>query len=79
MVASFEGAVSQFLRNHRARANLREKIYARALAEFEMPLLSQVMRQTKGNQLKAASLLGINRNTLRKKLTEYGIGPNGNG
>ena len=79
MVASFEGAVSQFLRNHRTRGNLREKIYARALAEFEMPLLSQVMRQAKGNQLKAASLLGINRNTLRKKLTEYGMGPSGNG
>ena len=77
--ASFEAAVSQFLRNHRMRGSSREKIYQRALAEFEIPLLRHVMRQAKGNQLKAASLLGINRNTLRKKLTEYAIGTNGTG
>ena len=77
--ASFEAAVTQFLRSHRMRGNSREKLYPRALAEFEIPLLQHVMRQAKGNQLKAASLLGINRNTLRKKLTEYGIGPSGTG
>ncbi len=77
--ASFEAAVTQFLRSHRMGGNSREKLYPRALAEFEIPLLQHVMRQAKGNQLKAASLLGINRNTLRKKLTEYGIGPSGIG
>lgn len=77
--ASFEAAVTQFLRNQRLRGSSREKIYQRALAEFEIPLLQHIMRQAKGNQLKAASLLGINRNTLRKKLTEYAIGSNGNG
>ena len=71
--ASFEAAVTNFLRTQKLRGNAREKIYPRALAEFEIPLLQQVMRQAKGNQLKAAALLGINRNTLRKKLTEYGI------
>ena len=75
--ASFESAVAHFLRQHRLRGSSREKIYQRALAEFEIPLLQHVMRQAKGNQLKAASLLGINRNTLRKKLTEYAIGANG--
>ncbi len=77
--ASFEAAVGQFLRNNRLRGSSREKLYARALAEFEIPLLQHVMRQAKGNQLKAASLLGINRNTLRKKLTDYAIGPSGKG
>ena len=37
----------------------------------ERPLLQYAMRRTGGNQSAAAELLGINRNTLRKKLTEY--------
>jgi two-component system nitrogen regulation response regulator GlnG len=75
--ASFEAAVAQFLRDQRQRGSMREKLYPRALAQFEIPLLQHVMKQVKGNQLKAAALLGINRNTLRKKLTDYGIGPSG--
>lgn len=75
--ASFEAAVTQFLRDHRLRGSSRDKLYPKALAQFEIPLLQHVMRQVKGNQLKAAALLGINRNTLRKKLTDYGIGPTG--
>jgi len=71
--ASFEAAVVQFLRDQRARPSSREKIYPRALAQFEIPLLQHVMRQVKGNQLKAAALLGINRNTLKKKLTIYNL------
>jgi two-component system nitrogen regulation response regulator GlnG len=43
----------------------------------ERPLLRAVMRETKGNQVRAAQLLGINRNTLRKKLREHGIDPLG--
>jgi two-component system nitrogen regulation response regulator GlnG len=41
----------------------------------EKPLLRAVMREMRGNQLRAAQLLGINRNTLRKKLREHGIDP----
>jgi DNA-binding protein Fis len=41
----------------------------------EKPLLRAVMRETKSNQVRAAQLLGINRNTLRKKLKEHGIDP----
>ncbi|MGB5076433.1 MAG: sigma-54 dependent transcriptional regulator [Sphingorhabdus sp.] len=77
--ATFEAAVAQFLRDNRLRGTSREKLYPKALAQFEIPLLQHVMRQVKGNQLKAAALLGINRNTLRKKLTDYGIGANGIG
>ncbi len=73
--ASFDAAVAQFLRDHKLRGSSRERLYPKALAQFEIPLLQGVMRQVKGNQLKAAALLGINRNTLRKKLTDYGITP----
>lgn len=50
-------------------------LYVRALEQFERPMLEQVLRSVHGNQIKAAQKLGINRNTLRKKLTEYGIDP----
>jgi two-component system nitrogen regulation response regulator GlnG len=43
------------------------------LRRIERPLLERVLAHTGGNQLRAAALLGINRNTLRKKLTELGI------
>ncbi len=51
------------------------KLYPSALAAFEKPLFEHVLRQTSGNQLRAASLLGINRNTLRKRLVELAINP----
>jgi two-component system, NtrC family, nitrogen regulation response regulator GlnG len=71
---SFEAAITQFFNSNKGKAFSKEKIYGRALAEFEVPLLQTVMKQAGGNQLKAASMLGINRNTLRKKLTDYRIG-----
>jgi Fis family transcriptional regulator len=43
------------------------------LQEVECPLLEIVMDQARGNQTKAAEILGINRSTLRKKLKQYGI------
>ncbi len=50
-------------------------LYHAALAEFEKPLLEYALRETEGNQVRAAQLLGINRNTLRKKIGELGIEP----
>jgi two-component system, NtrC family, nitrogen regulation response regulator GlnG len=55
----------------RASANL----YGLMVGLVEKPLLRAVLRETHGNQLRAAQILGINRNTLRKKLTEHGIDP----
>ena len=50
-------------------------IHAQAVAALERPLFAAVMSQTGGNQLRASSLLGINRNTLRKRLSELEIDP----
>jgi two-component system nitrogen regulation response regulator GlnG len=49
-------------------------LYHRAVAELERPLLDWVMARTAGNQLAAARLLGINRNTLRKRLSDLAAG-----
>lgn len=50
-----------------------KNVYEMVLAEIEAPLLEVVMRYTRGNQSKAAILLGLSRGTLRKKLKEYGF------
>ena len=50
-------------------------VYARLLPLVEKPLIETTLEVTAGNQLKAAKILGINRNTLRKKIKELGIKP----
>ena len=50
-------------------------LYHAALAAFERPLFELALLRTGGNQLRAARLLGINRNTLRKRLSELDIDP----
>ncbi len=49
-------------------------LYDMVLEQVEKPLLEIVMTHTQSNQCKAAEMLGINRNTLRKKLNLYGLG-----
>ena len=57
------------------------RLYRSVMARVERPLLQQALELSGGNQLKAARLLGINRNTLRKRLRLLGLlqspGPNG--
>jgi two-component system nitrogen regulation response regulator GlnG len=43
------------------------------LTEVERPLILAALTATRGNQIKAAELLGLNRNTLRKKIRELGV------
>ncbi len=50
-------------------------LYDRVVGAVERPLLSTTMAAVRGNQLRAAEILGINRNTLRKKLTDHGLNP----
>ena len=68
--ASLETAVGAWLsQNNPAHGT----IYDSALAAFERPLFTEILRETGGNQLRAAQLLGINRNTLRKRLGELAL------
>ncbi len=48
-------------------------LHERVLREIELPLIALTLSATRGNQLKAAELLGINRNTLRKRIRELDI------
>ena len=49
-------------------------LYQMVLDEVERPLLEVVMRESGHNQSRAARMLGLNRNTLRKKLRTHGLG-----
>ena len=71
----FEGHVKSIVQELIGNDEDHEKIYASALERFERPLLTEIMNQAHGNQIRAAKMLGINRNTLRKKLNEYEIDP----
>ncbi len=48
-------------------------LYDRILQEIERPLLSITLAECRGNQVRAAELLGLNRNTLRKKIRDLGL------
>ena len=48
-------------------------IYEQVLAEIERPLIRMTLAATRGNQIKAAAMLGLNRNTLRKKIRDLEI------
>lgn len=51
------------------------RLYRSVMTRVELPLLRHVLELSGGNQLKAARLLGINRNTLRKRLRMLGLLP----
>ena len=69
-------SVKQALRNYLSQLDGQDvtELYELVLAEVEHPMLDMVMQYTRGNQTRAALMLGINRGTLRKKLKKYGMG-----
>jgi two-component system nitrogen regulation response regulator GlnG len=70
------GAVEENMRGYFARFGddlPPPGLYQRVLHEMEHPLILAVLTATRGNQIKAAELLGLNRNTLRKKIRELGV------
>jgi two-component system nitrogen regulation response regulator GlnG len=72
---SLEALVDMKLRNCFTGIEKLEKgdIYAMVLEQVERPLLRLILEKTRWNQVKAADILGINRNTLRKKINELAI------
>jgi two-component system nitrogen regulation response regulator GlnG len=67
---SLEALVAQKLENSLSQMNLQEmnNLYDMVLHQVERPLINIVLQKTRGNQIRTADILGINRNTLRKKI-----------
>lgn len=63
--------ITRFL--HQLGEHSPDNLYALFIGKFEKAFLAQIMRHTGGNQMQASRLLGMNRNTLRKRLHSYGI------
>lgn len=68
-------SVRQSLENYitQLKGQFPNNLYELILAEVEAPLMEAVMEYTKGNQSRAAIVLGLSRGTLRKKLKQYGL------
>ena len=79
LIAQDEKKVKELLSSMMRQDSLyKEKrgiLYKTILDRIEKPLLEHVLERTEGNQLKAAKILGINRNTMRSKIRKYGIDP----
>ena len=65
--------VSELLKEDALSKDQNGVLYKTILAKVEKPLIEQVLERTEGNQLKAARILGINRNTMRSKIKKLAI------
>ncbi len=74
---SFEDVLRTKLRDYfrRARESVPSGLYEMIIESVERPLIELALEETGGNQVRAAVILGINRNTLRKKITQLKIDP----
>ena len=66
-----ESKVSEFVRA--MNASSATSLHATVVQAVERPLIQHALRETGGNQIQAAQLLGLHRNTLRKKIETYRI------
>jgi two-component system nitrogen regulation response regulator GlnG len=73
LVRAVERHIRDFLASHQDSGVTPSDIYDRVIAEVERPLIRLTLAATRGNQIKAAAMLGLNRNTLRKKIRDLDI------
>jgi two-component system nitrogen regulation response regulator GlnG len=70
--AAVERAVADLFRSF-GGASPQVGLYHRVLHDLEAPLIAATLTLTRGNQIKAAEILGLNRNTLRKKIRDLNL------
>ena len=73
LVRAVERHIRDFLAAQHDGGVTPSDIYDRVIAEVERPLIRLTLAATRGNQIKAAAMLGLNRNTLRKKIRDLDI------
>ncbi len=69
----FDALLSERIDDELKASPLQPGLFDRMLAQVERPLIEKTLKATRGNQIKAAAILGINRNTLRKKILSLGV------
>jgi two-component system nitrogen regulation response regulator GlnG len=78
MTSSLESTIkqhlAQYFSSHAAGSMPAPGLYQRVLPMMEKPLIELTLQATGGNQVRAAQVLGLNRNTLRKKMQQLAIG-----
>ena len=72
LAQAVERHIRAFLAAHSEGAGP-SNVYDQVIAEVERPLIRLILAATRGNQIKAAAMLGLNRNTLRKKIRDLDI------
>ena len=70
---NFNNFISANIRGFLSNNKIESGIYYKLLKEFEKPLIIEMLKFTNNNKLLSSQLLGINRNTLRKKMEDYQI------
>ena len=70
---NFNNFISSNIRGFLSNNKIQSGIYYKLLKEFERPLIIEILKFTNNNKLLSSQLLGINRNTLRKKMEDYQI------
>ena len=71
--ANFNNFISSNIRGFLSNNKIQSGIYYKLIKEFERPLIIEILKFTNNNKLLSSQLLGINRNTLRKKMEDYQI------
>jgi two-component system nitrogen regulation response regulator GlnG len=72
LAGAVERHIKEFLAAHNDGLGITD-VYEKIISEVERPLIRLTLAATRGNQIKAASMLGLNRNTLRKKIRDLEI------
>jgi Fis family transcriptional regulator, factor for inversion stimulation protein len=71
LAMSVERALNEYFKDLNGQTP--HAVYDMVLGCIEKPMIEHIMKRSGGNQSKAAEILGLNRNTLRKKLQQYNI------